>query len=289
MLLVNATARANASEHTSIRLAVAGEAHLQSQGCHLWFGDSVNSSPLGIGEGLVNTVGTDSDFLSVYYRGSCRFFTGTTETARFDNSGNLLVGATSSTRKFVVEGSNSVTSYIHNTNNSNGVYAMIMALGGANTNNTTSHYLLCDTDNVGVKAVIFGNGNMVNVNNSYGAYSDVKLKENIVDASPKLADLLQVRVVNYNLKSDPEHKQLGVVAQELEQIFPGMVEETPDTEKVTTTDEDGNEREEHVPTGTTTKGVKYSVFVPMLIKAIQEQQAIIEQLQADVATLKGTP
>ena len=38
---------------------------------------------------------------------------------------------------------------------------------------------------------------------------------------------------------------------------------------------------------TTTKQVKYSVFVPMLIKAIQEQQAIIEALRADVEQLKG--
>ena len=86
---------------------------------------------------------------------------------------------------------------------------------------------------------------------------------------------MQVRVRNYNLKSDPTHKQLGVIAQELEQVFPGMVEESPDR------DADGNDL------GTTTKQVKYSVFVPMLIKAIQEQQSIIESLKADVAALKG--
>jgi hypothetical protein len=55
-----------------------------------------------------------------------------------------------------------------------------------------------------------------------------------------------------------------------------MVDESPDK------DAEGNDL------GTTTKSVKYSVFVPMLIKAIQEQQAIITQLQADVASLKGT-
>ena len=34
-------------------------------------------------------------------------------------------------------------------------------------------------------------------------------------------------------------------------------------------------------------GVKYSVFVPMLIKAIQEQQAIIEDLKARIETLEA--
>jgi hypothetical protein len=86
--------------------------------------------------------------------------------------------------------------------------------------------------------------------------------------------MMQVKVRNYNLIGDTT-KQLGVVAQELETVFPAMIDETVDR------DAEGNDL------GTTTKQVKYSVFVPMLIKAIQEQQALITQLQADVATLKG--
>jgi chemotaxis receptor (MCP) glutamine deamidase CheD len=34
--------------------------------------------------------------------------------------------------------------------------------------------------------------------------------------------------------------------------------------------------------GTVTKSVKYSVFIPMLIKSIQEQQAQIEELKAKI-------
>jgi hypothetical protein len=93
------------------------------------------------------------------------------------------------------------------------------------------------------------------------------MKENITDATPKLEKLQQVRVVNYNLIGD-QQKQLGVIAQELEQVFPGMIEERPDR------DDEGNDL------GTVTKSVKYSVFVPMLIKAIQE-------LSAKVAALEG--
>jgi len=107
--------------------------------------------------------------------------------------------------------------------------------------------------------LIYGNGNVQNANNSYGAISDIKLKENIVDASPKLDDLLKVKIRNYNLIGD-ETKQIGVIAQELEEIFPSMIDE----------DKEG------------TKGVKYSVFVPMLIKAIQEQQAQIEELKLKI-------
>jgi hypothetical protein len=121
---------------------------------------------------------------------------------------------------------------------------------------------------------IEASGNVKNTNNSYGALSDAKLKENIVDASPKLADLMQVKVRNYNLIGGTT-KQIGVVAQELEAVFPSMVDENADR------DEDGNLLE------TTTKGVKYSVFVPMLIKAIQEQQTLIESLTARITALES--
>jgi hypothetical protein len=200
------------------------------------------------------------------------FETNGAERARIDSSGNLLVGTTS-----------------NSLNGRQTIYFDGAATNGLNVNNSTgagSPGLFQGYSSGTLKFVVFNNGNVQNTNNSYGAISDVKLKENIIDATPKLAQLNQVRIVNYNLIGD-EQKQLGVIAQELEQVFPGMIDESPDYESVTTIDEDGKETTEQVATGTTTKSVKYSVFVPMLIKAIQEQQAIIEQLRADVEALKA--
>jgi len=152
---------------------------------------------------------------------------------------------------------------------------------------------------------ILANGNVQNTNNSYGAISDAKLKENVVDATPKLDKLNQLRVVNYNLIGS-DLKQIGLIAQEVEQVFPGLVGETPDTRKVEKTrtvevpavlDEQGNEvtpattREEtyteNEPTGTVTKSIKYSVLVPMLLKALQEQTAIVEGLTARIEALEN--
>ena len=77
---------------------------------------------------------------------------------------------------------------------------------------------------------------------------------------------MAVQIRSFNLKNDEKKiKHLGVVAQELETVFPSMIE----------TETDG------------LKSVKYSVFVPMLIKAIQEQQALIQQLTARVAQLES--
>ena len=119
------------------------------------------------------------------------------------------------------------------------------------------------------------NGNVQNTNNSYGSLSDAKLKENIVDASPKLNDLMRVKIRNFNLIADEaKTKQIGVVAQELEEIFPSMIDEHTDYTFEEYVKEDGSKDSRGIPTGTVTKEVKYSVFVPMLIKAIQELKAI---------------
>jgi hypothetical protein len=147
----------------------------------------------------------------------------------------------------------------------------------ASRNTTDNSFYAIQYFNTGASASKFqvaDSGNVTNTNNSYGSISDIKLKENIVDATPKLNKLCEVQVRNFNIIGD-EQKQLGVVAQELEQIFPSMIEESPDK------DIDGNDL------GTTTKLVKYSVFVPMLIKAVQELNAKVEAQAVRIAELEG--
>jgi len=200
-----------------------------------------------------------------------------TQAMTLDASGNLLVGTTSVTGKKVaaVIGNSSSDSVLYG--GSGSTYSGTIIEGVSATAASTSWlFFVGKASTTSATVYIFGNGNIQNTNNSYGAISDIKLKENIVDATPKLADLMQVKVRNYNLKGDYEqHKQIGVVAQELEQIFPSMIDESSDK------DEEGNDL------GTTTKSVKYSVFVPMLIKAIQEQQALIQTLTDRITALEA--
>jgi hypothetical protein len=220
----------------------------------------------GTGSGGVNLAASNAS-------GVIRFATGgTTERMRISSTGTVGINQAPNTRQFSVtqNAADYVGEFTQNSATGNGVVA------SCNSSGTGATFFQGYSISAGAtRFSVFTNGNVVNLNNSYGAISDVKLKENIVDATPKLEDLCKVKVRQYNLKSDPDHKQLGVVAQELEQVFPSMVDVSPDT------DREGKDLD------TTTKSVKYSVFVPMLIKAIQEQQTIINDLKARIETLEA--
>ena len=125
---------------------------------------------------------------------------------------------------------------------------------------------------------IFTNGNIQNTNDSYGQLSDAKLKENIVDAGSQWDDFKAVRFRKYNFKEETGHEthtQIGVIAQELETVCPGLVYETPDV------DDEGNDL------GTTTKAVKSSILTKKALVALQEAMNRIETLEAQVAALQG--
>jgi len=202
----------------------------------------------------------ESGYLGIYTPSTQYLSLGTndTERMRITSGGDLLMGGTSVSPSLA-----------------GGQIALTRASGLLITAGTDPIFRGYNTSSGGGAVVnILNNGNLTNTNGSYGAISDIKLKENIVDATPKLDDLMKVKVRHYNLIGDT-NKQIGVVAQELETVFAGLIDETENK------DGEGNSL------GTSTKSVKYSVFIPMLIKAIQEQQTIINDLKARVEALEA--
>jgi hypothetical protein len=112
-----------------------------------------------------------------------------------------------------------------------------------------------------------GSISVTNNATAFNTSSDRRLKSNIQDAasaSDKI-DAIQVRQFNWNL--DDSHQDYGLIAQELQPIEPLAV----------TGDADSDEM----------MAVDYSKLVPMLIKAIQEQQTTITALEARIATLEA--
>jgi hypothetical protein len=163
--------------------------------------------------------------------------------------------------------------------NSNGSCdaAILSSQASRDTTNNSYYYFSCynrvTTTN---KLLIADSGNVTNTNGSYGTISDAKMKTDIVDAGSQWADIKGLRFRKFKMKDDPSGiTQLGVVAQEVEQVSPGLVEEHTDR------DGEGNDL------GTTTKAVKTSVLLMKAAVALQEAMARIEKLEAEVTALKG--
>jgi hypothetical protein len=224
------------------------------------------------------------------------FTEGGAEAMRIDSSGNVGIGTTSPANKLHVAGLSTLGGFqstytqlssISSSNANNytlqvastsatpaSQYVVDILFTGATPNNTSARFLT-GTDTTNEKFAINSTGGFLSRNNSYGTYSDIKLKENIVDATSKLEDIMRLNVRNFNFKDNPNQKQIGFIAQEFEQVFPSLIEECSEKSK------DGGTLE------TTTKTIKTSILIPILTKAIQEQQVIIEQLKTRLTALES--
>ena len=108
----------------------------------------------------------------------------------------------------------------------------------------------------------------------YTSLSDERLKTNIQPLESVLPKLMDIQAKRYAFKHDPAHKQtIGFIAQELQQKFPEYV--------AVHTANDGN------PIVENQLGVDYAGMSVVAIKAIQEQQAQIEALKAEIAALRA--
>jgi hypothetical protein len=112
------------------------------------------------------------------------------------------------------------------------------------------------------------------VDGGYHNYSDARLKNHIETLPGVLDKVMALRPVEYEMvRSNPHHKKsIGFIAQEVKNYFPGLVTVTKDSLPGM-----GNLENVH--------SINYSAFGVIAIKAIQEQQVLITQLQADVAAL----
>ena len=94
--------------------------------------------------------------------------------------------------------------------------------------------------------------------------SDIRLKENVRDLEGALDKTLKLRGVKFDWKDEHRPKdQLGFIAQEVEEVLPEIVKEI---------DTVGKDGEKH-------KTVNYPAVVPLLVEAIKELKAEIEELK----------
>jgi hypothetical protein len=127
---------------------------------------------------------------------------------------------------------------------------------------------------------LYVNGSLI-VNGNITALSDSRVKTNIMDLDYGLAAVLQLSAKKYEY--DRENKfnlnlekgtQIGLIAQEVEAIIPEIV--SSDLQLTNAQGQLSN-----------MKGIDYVELIPVLIKAIQEQQVLIEKQNAKIGELES--
>ena len=196
------------------------------------------------------------------------------EAGRFDSSGNLLVGTTSATYKNqfalpTTTGNGNPALFLTNADTTNPRGLMYFANGSA-----SGDYAFLYQGAGANKFYVVGSGAIYSTSTSITSISDVRHKENIRDLETGLAEVISLRPRRFDWKEGRgtgEKDVVGFIAQEVEAVLPDLISAWK---------ENAESIEEF-------KALTMGSMLPTLVKAIQEQQALITQLQADVAALKG--
>ena len=131
-----------------------------------------------------------------------------------------------------------------------------------NMSNGSSNPHVQFRSNGGNTGSISTNGSAV----SFNTGSDYRLKENVIPLKDGLDRVNKLNPVQFDWKELQETDE-GFIAHEVQEIVPYVVKGEKDGEKIQTMD--------------------YGKLTPLLVKAIQEQQAIIDDLKSRIATLEG--
>jgi hypothetical protein len=119
-----------------------------------------------------------------------------------------------------------------------------------------------DTNNT-----LYYNGN-ISANDIF-AFSDQRLKENIITIDKPMEKIMQMRGVYYNKKDDASKtRNVGVIAQEIEAIFPEVINTSIESEHY--------------------KTVAYGNITALLVEGMKAQQSTIHSLQTTLSTLMST-
>jgi len=147
--------------------------------------------------------------------------------------------------------------------------------GGGATGNNAVFYVINES-NVGV---YLGHGAQ-----GWTAHSDERIKSNITSVGTVLPSLMNMRCVKFNLISNPAVTKIGFIAQDWESAFPEVVDENEHL----VLEADGTIGTEDDSDSTTpVKAMAYTETIPLLLKAIQEQQATIETLTTRLTALEN--
>jgi len=137
----------------------------------------------------------------------------------------------------------------------------------------------------GANYAIYANGDIAYTANLTHV-SDEKFKQNIQPLTQVISKIMRLECKQFEFTTNPDYhhlnlasgKQYGLIAQELEKVFPELVVDVIHPPA----DEDDGKRGEPIHY----KGINYVELIPILLQAIKEQQQSIDSLKIEISRLK---
>ena len=185
---------------------------------------------------------------------------------RIDASGNLLVGTTDATPT-------TGAGIKHLTTFDGAGWPRVAVVTTATTNAQNNGFSFYSTGAGAYRFYVGAAGTIFATATTITAISDQRLKENVRDLDTGLDAIMAVKPRRFDWKKGKgldKKDDVGFIAQEFETVFPNSV-----TESLA-----GEDEIEY-------KSLNHSELIPTLVKAIQEQQAMIDELKAKVAALEA--
>ena len=149
----------------------------------------------------------------------------------------------------------------------------IATVGSDNTGTNASYYLYSSSA-AAYRFYVTYSGTVSAVSTTITAISDARLKENIRDLDAGLTEIMALQPRRFDWKpgkGKDKKDDWGWIAQEFEQTFPEMIQTWKDP----------------APEGEEPYKAVNADLIPVLVKAMQEQQALIVSLEARVAALEA--
>jgi hypothetical protein len=238
----------------------------------------------GAGTLLSGVNGSGLGVYGTFSNTAVAFFSNSTERMRIHAGGNATIGATTNPgpRLSVYAPANTGCLYLESdaSNSVGGQIAMANTGRGAK-------YIRVDTDNElqvvndAYTTILFrltnaGAAFKADNTTTWSTVSDIRIKENIRPVTNALDKICALNPCYFEYKTRLGETATGFIAQEYEQVLPEHVFESLP----------GMEFSSIVPADEKIKGINPDL-VPYLVKAIQEQQAIIESLKTRIETLEA--
>lgn len=137
------------------------------------------------------------------------------------------------------------------------------------------------------------NGNVFTTGSYSG--SDRKLKQNITDLTSAMDIINKLQPKAYEFRRDgnfkfmnlPEGKHYGLIAQDLEQVLPTLVKDTKFNPQIGRSRDEKSNQPAQKAEVIDFKAVNYTELIPLVIKAVQEQNAENQTLKTEVQQLRS--